>query len=274
MNLIDAMRTEYGRSKRFWHWSLGFSLLLYLLAALSVFYSAGWGVKTIGVIAFIIQILLFFSRALTGRHFSLGEQIRRLAMLNDGLGKSPSELQLAKLKEKIGVIETDEPAYVGPYYESKLPVGPKRLLEIVAESAFFTSGLARTSVYVFGVISIVGVLLVFTGLIFVLKTELSQSNLDAAAKIAVISMAFWATGDLASTALRFNSLANASEKILDQCGYFLTQAGDCRDEAHATAAEYNCAVIQTPPIPAFIYKWRQNILNEAWRNRKAKASTT
>src|SRR6266516_327633 len=167
MNLIEAMRTEYGKSKFWWYWSIGVSLALYPLAVLSVFYSNGWEAKSFGIIAFLMQLLLFTFRVFMGRHLSLGEQIRRLAMLKDGLGIEPYKFQLAKLQERMGKTKSGEPAYIGSYYESALPVGPKRLLEITAESAFFTSALARTSACIFTVISAVGISIVFIGLIII-----------------------------------------------------------------------------------------------------------
>jgi hypothetical protein len=221
-----------------------------------------------------MQLLLFTFRVFMGRHLSLGEQIRRLAMLKDGLGIEPSKFQLAKLQERMGKTKSSEPAYIGSYYESALPVGPKRLLEITAESAFFTSALARTSACIFMVISAVGISIVFIGLIIIIQTGLSQTMLEAVAKTAVISMAFWATGDLALTAFRFYSLAHVSEKVFDQCGRLLSQDTDSRDDAHITVAEYNCAVNQAPPIPGVVYWWRQDSLNDAWRRHRSQEVTT
>jgi len=62
MNLIDAMRTEYGRGKLWWNWSLGLSLSLYPLAILSVFYSDGWKAKVLGIIAFLMQLLFLYKQ--------------------------------------------------------------------------------------------------------------------------------------------------------------------------------------------------------------------
>jgi hypothetical protein len=274
MNLIEAMRTEYGKSKFWWGWSLVLGLALYPLAVLSVFYSDGLVAKSFGIIAFLMQLLLFTFRVCMGRHLSLGEQIRRLAMLKDGLGIEPSKYQLAKLQERMGKPKSSQPAYIGPYYDSTLPVGPKRLLEITAESSFFTHALARTSACIFMVISALGISIVFIGLIIVIQAGLSQTMLEAVAKTAVISMAFWATGDFALTALRFSSLARTAEKVFDLCGRLLAQETDSRDEAHIAATEYNCAVTQAPPIPGPIYRWRQDRLNEAWRRHRTLEVTT
>ncbi len=269
MNLIEAMRTEYGKSKFWWGCSLVFGLALYPLAVLSVFYSDGLVAKSFGILALLLQLLLFTFRVCMGRHLSLGEQIRRLAMLKDGLGIEPSKYQLAKLQERMGKTKSSEPAYLGPYYDSTLPVGPKRLLEITAESAFFTHALARTSACIFTVISALGISIVFIGLIIIIQTGLSQTMLDAVAKTAVISMAFWVTGDFAFTALRFCSLALTAEKVFDQCGRLLSQDTDSRDDAYITVSEYNCAVNQAPPIPGFVYWWRRDSLNEAWRRHRS-----
>src|SRR2546426_4359367 len=56
-------------------------------------------------------------------------------------------------------------------------------LEITAESAFFTSALARTSACIFTVISAVGISIVFIGLIIIIQTGLSQTMLEAVASL-------------------------------------------------------------------------------------------
>lgn len=268
MNLIDAMRTEYARSKNWLRWAFIVSAGLYLMTLGSALCTTGWQAKALGVIAGVAQIALFAFRYWSGSHFSLGEEIRRLAMLQDGLGIRPPEIQIAKLRERVGKSQVVEPDYLGPYYESRLPAGPKRLLEIIEESAFFTHSLARTTATVLWITVCIGLFIVVISFVVFVQAGIPRSALEAAAKIVVISMTFWAAGDLASMALRFGSLARASERVLDRCPNLLAQKDDVQDEAHIIIGEYNCAVIQAPSIPTVIYRWRQDTLNEAWRNRR------
>lgn len=269
MNLVDTMRIESGRSKVWFRWGLSVSFALYLIALVSSYSRAKWLAILLGIVSSAGQIAHFIFKSLSAGHFSLAEEIRRLAMLQDGLGVSPSKIQIAKLRERVGKSKTLEPDYLGPYYESLSPPGPRRLLEITEESAFFTSCLARTTSKTFGVVAALGLGIVLFGFIVLVQIGLERTAIESVAKAVVLSMAFWAVGDLASMALQFHSLSRSAEGAVDRCSFLLAQASTSGDQAQALVGEYNCAVIQAPPIPSLIYKWRRDILNEAWRQRQS-----
>lgn len=264
MNLIDAMRTEYGVGKSWLERVLLISFVLYGISIISVLFVLGESAKWLLGGSLLLQVVLFGFRYLSGQHFSSGENIRRIAMLQDGLGLSPSDVEIARIREKIGGKKTAEPDYLGPYYDSKSPTGPKRLVEIVEESAFFTSALSRRAAWAFSVVALVGLLV---GVVCLIVIEHGSDN-NSAIKFAVITMAFWATGDIASMACRFFGLSKTTERILDRCNMALKHNADDRDDAFKLFTEYNCAVVQAPPIPSVIYECQRNNLNEAWRNRK------
>src|SRR6266498_1278994 len=136
MDLINAMRVQYSKSKRAYKWVFIVSAILYFIAAVSILRLSGWLAVSLGVTAAVAQIALFILRQISGYYFSIGEQVWRAAMLQDGLGVKLSDIQIAKLRERIGRHETVEPDYLGPYYDSVLSPGPSRLLEITAESSF------------------------------------------------------------------------------------------------------------------------------------------
>lgn len=267
MKLVDVMGLEYSRSKRWLNWTLGLSLVIQAMTILSAALSSGPGPKAIGVIVALTQLLLFIFRRLGKTHFGLAEQIRRLVMLHDGLGVQPSEDQLAAIWERVGNPQDAKPLYLDPYYESSLPKGCKRLVEITRESAFFTASLARSAAIAFWGVAIAGLGAAIFALVVAIQTQANQVALEIVAKAVVASMAFWVTGDLATMALQYAGLATAASRVQTQCAHLLSKAEQHADEVHPLVAEYNCAVIQAPPISEWIYRWRQDVLNQAWRNR-------
>lgn len=272
MDLIQPMQAEYSRSK----------CLLYCLAmpiGVCIFIAAIVGAATVpeaitsilAIGTFVAQIVRFALRDLASRHQGRAEDIRRLAMAQDGLGVQPSPLTLARLRESVGSLDTNEPAYTPPYYDSPESPGPHRLLDITAESAFFTSANARWLSCKLVFLAGIGVLAVVVALVVTVSFVSSATVLQTAAKIVLASMAFWAVGDVMTMALAFWSLSTACNRILERYDAELNRAdaGDpaTRDRALLLFCEYNCAVVKAPPIPSWVYRRRRSLLNDAWWRR-------
>lgn len=79
-------------------------------------------------------------------------------------------------------------------------------------------------------------------------------------------------GDFASVALRFYSLSGTTGSVLDRCHNPLGQKKELMQGAVTVLDEYDCSVLQATPILTVVYEWRQNILNDAWRKRDARAN--
>jgi hypothetical protein len=203
----------------------------------------------------------------------LAEQIRRMAMMEDGLGIVPSDDEIAVIWERIGDPEAAKPSYERPYYESSSVKGPIRLLEITRESVFFTKSLARSAARTLWTAVFFGLGIVIFSFVMIVQFYSSTSFVVNGAKLVLTSMSFWAVGDLASMAVQFGDLDRCGELILSKCTGLLSRRDNSRDAAIALAGEYNCAVIQAPPIPEWLYNWRVKLLNKAWRNRKKRKTS-
>ena len=272
MNLIQAMQTEYSRCKRLLYCcAFPISIALFAAAVIGCFPVAGWVTNTLAITVVVAQVALFVLRTLAAQHQGRAEEIRRMAMLQDGLGMQSSAVNLARLHEIIGDFNHREPAFLQPYYASKVAPGPHRLLEITEECAFFTGGNARRFWKIIAGAAAVGLLSAIIAFVAAVLSGASDTVLETAAKIILASMAFWAAGDFATIAVSFKSLATSSESVLRGCEQALAAAnGDeaAQQSALALFAEYNCALAQSPPIPAWIYRQYQDRMNTAWRVRQ------
>jgi hypothetical protein len=217
----------------------------------------------------VAQIAVFVIRVIALDCNDVAEGVRRTAMLQDGLGVEPSPVQLAKLQERTAMVTTPDKVLLTPYYGSAEPVGPRRLLDITAECAFFTGSLARRVWKAFAVIALLGLLGPVMAVLAVAMVGASQTVLEVTAKIVVASMAFWAVGDVALMAIQFFQLARDADRVLDRGEGALTGPGNNIDSEALTAFdEYNCAVAKSPPIPSHAYHRWGNTLNDAWKQRQ------
>lgn len=271
MNLIDAMRAHYSQSKRLLYWqALPISLGIYAAALLASLPLPNRLTGLLAVATMAAQIAVFILRLVALNSLDVAEGIRRMGMLQDGMGIPPSPVQLAKLQERTAKVTTEEVTLIAPYYDSQEPPGPRRLLDITAESAFFSRSLARRVWKQFGLIAGVGMLVPVLTILIAVLGGTPQTVLEVVARAVVASMAFWAAGDIAMMALQFFQLSQDSDRVLHQCEVALSRPwDDTGSEALATFTEYNCAVAKAPPIPFRAYRVWGDALNDAWKQRRA-----
>jgi fatty acid desaturase len=276
MDLIQAMQTEYSRCKRLLYcWALPITLVLLVAAVVGCFSVAPWVTNALALVVFAGQVAVFILHEVAAGHQALAEDIRRMAMLQDGLGFQPSPFTLARLQERIGDFKHNEPAYLGPYYDSQELAGPRRLLEHTAECAFFTGGNARRMASILFVLCGAGFLAALIALVATIQFSGSDAAMQVAAKIALVIMAALGLGTYASAALSFKSLAKTADNVLTASDHALEASSTAKaanTAALALFADYNCAVATAPPIPAWLYRRYQDRMNAAWRRKHPNAT--
>ena len=246
MNLIHAMQSEYSRTKRLLYcWAFPISLALFVAAVVGALPIPDCAVNIIAITVFLAQIGLFALRQFADHFQDHAEGIRRLAMLQDGLGVQPSPVTMARLYASVGELHNGEPSFLGSYYESSLPAGPRRLIEMTAECAFFTGENARwlwrRMAWIAGIGLVVAVA-AFLGAVLFMDSPAAPKLV---ARIIIPAMAFCAAGDLASMAFLFRSMAESCSQVLLDSDHALQQPSDPQADEHAALAlfsEYNCAV--------------------------------
>jgi hypothetical protein len=94
--------------------------------------------------------------------FGLADSVRRMHQLEDGLGVRPVSLKLSEAEVAVGICD-------GPpdpnYWHTKLPIGPRRMVEMIEESAFYTADLTERSGNILRVFALFGVALCVVSLI-------------------------------------------------------------------------------------------------------------
>lgn len=133
---LKALFTDAKKALRDSEW-LG--LGIGVLALLTVFLPEGWGRLAWG--GGVLSLVLLVLQQVQGyrfRHlYANAEEIRRQFLLSDGLGSKLSQPEISRLILRHGQLEDDGE----PYYTSRFPAGPKRLLMLTWESAFWSEHL-------------------------------------------------------------------------------------------------------------------------------------
>ena len=267
--LIEAMRSEFGKSKKWYRRGILSSLgMLTLSVALIIWFEGNLAVG-LGLALFLLPLALFLSREFSMEHQDRAEKIRRSLMLADALGYRPSNIELAQLKIDLGKMDKSEPLFDKCYYDSTVPVGAKRLIDIISESAFFTHNLSKRAGIIFGAMIAIGIFAIFSVLYTLLTLSVNYGIAVIVAKWAALVMVFLASGDFAYLCRRYYCLSVASKEVLSKSEAFMNGESISLEDAMKMADDYNCAVTQSPTIPGFIYKKMLKSLNEAWRKRHA-----
>ena len=276
LNLVDAMQIKYAAAKRLQRVALIFALLILVAGALARIPAlsawAGW----IAAAVFGLQILAFILKQIASDFAGEGEEIRRMAMLKDGLGVVPPKCRVAQVRLSIHGKKNSEPAYMGPYHDSDLPVGPQRLIDITTECAFFTAGNTRYFANIIGCVVLVGAVLTVLAFVGFVSSSDDVKTIHDVSKVFIASMVFWVTGEAVGMYRTLHGVAGACDKILETGERQLEQPADPQsDSTTATAlfADYNAAVVKSPLIPAWIYSLRRDSMNEVWLARKHPPTT-
>jgi hypothetical protein len=265
MNLLDLKRKEFDRSEFWQYCNLGGGLLIYLIGLTAVLFdlSPKW-TRVLAVVTVVIQFFSLYLRHRSAIHFDLADEIRRRNDLAHGLGIQPSAEEIEDWHFRVGKV-TSEGVDNERYFSTDTDTpGPRKLMESLKGSAFFTSNIAGRAAMVYGAIAVGGYLVaVFTLIIFV-QADVSSANLGIVSQAVIASMVFWAAGELAWFALCYYRLNQTAKRIRDRCAEALRQAGEPDlTEAMVIVGEYNCAAAQCPPLPGLVYKILQGPLNEA-----------
>ncbi len=270
-DLIQAMQVKFSKSKRLLYLlSVPFGIVVYALGILSIFTIPRGLLIAVAIFALLFQIAAFVTRQFSQKCMNDAEAIRRMAMIQGGLGKTFTHIELAAAGVCIG--KNREPSFLSPYYDSQEKYGWRRLVDITAECAHFTYNVTNIVSTVLGTIVLILVVVALAILLFASQAVETLATRETVAKIITLTITSWAVGDLAAMWLQFRSVSQEAKQILSECNGAL-KAGDVPEhQGMALFTAYNCAVGQVPPLPSWAYKLAQPALNKSWRDSREMTS--
>lgn len=271
MNLVAAMRCEYQHSEKLLRIGIVVKVAIYLTTIATATWSNTLAATLFLILACVGQAFLFVSRVSMRGYLVLGERLRRLAMLQDGVGREPTPFEIAILPERVW--NAARASIPSPYYSSQLPKGSKRLVDLTAECAFFSGRIACAAWIAFLVVSVAASCVLTLTLVFVAVLGAPQSRLEVVAKCVLIGITFWMTEDLIDMALGYRKLTNSCERILQECFRLLSEESPSMEDAYVALHEYDSAVAGAPPLPSRTYRRRNEDLSKIWTEMRGSSTT-
>lgn len=270
ITLLQLMRGRFSAAKRFRCLAIASYVVAALLGLISTLWAQTLFTKITPFAMAFFQGLVFLFENHTQIKRSHAETLKRMIMLEDGLGWSISSKEEADTRAEASwtALRFAKQANTSPYYTSSEPQGPKRLLDNVQESIFFTRYISSAASNWLWFITTV-VFLVGIGALISAILAVPQQNVQVAiAKGAISTLLVVAAGLSLQEALTYGRLAKRCE-ILDERAESMRREQLSIEVVLKLICDYECALLSAPLLPEIIYNRKKNRLNTLWEGRIA-----
>lgn len=243
MNLYQASGCYFRKSETALMWSVILSAVLLLLTIIAL-RPSGDTEDAILILAIACTQLLQMRLKYRALYWAAKADVpRRMDQLMSGLGIKPSPEKCARIEEEVG--KCDDPIDPG-YWRSRQPPGPRRMVEMILESSFYTRSLAAQCRKFCFVIGSAGLAVAVAALIITYRLKTTNGQNDFISHVVLIILTFFLTGDFWNIGLLYGDLKEAADESHKQA-YVLLKAGNITDGiALEVALDYNTAVVQAP----------------------------
>jgi len=263
--LGDLRHHLYSKAGRLWGASVLLALAVPFISVFSLWSRNAVALSFAGVLALVLPVASVWIREHADGVLIQADKCRRLILFADSFGDEIPASQLAEMTAAgLGVTIGPAPA-LKPYYRSRFPVGPQRLADNVAESAFYTKELAARFKSLLLAISATASLLALVALsLSDLLVSMSSTTIVAAAKTVAVLAVFFVAGDVAILGKRFWDLSNDAKAAFDKCVRLRATAHATPEEVRDAVEDYRIALLQCAPVPTWWYERYKVELNRLY----------
>lgn len=258
MSILEMMSAEYIRSKKWYCLGIALQVGMVVLSLCKVI----WDKSIINYFIFIFPILFFIVRHHMFWHKNLAERIRKELVISDSLGVAVPAAFCAEIRAFCSGLSVTDPL-PKDYFSSKECVGPKRLIENVGESSFFTwhlAGLIRQ--VILGVAILFGIAVLSAGW-WIIRSNPESINAKYSALLFSFLLVF-STSYFTEMYLNYKALEAQSERVFKNADIIIASPEIKESQAIKLLSDYNCMLVPAYPIPSWCYKLKQAQLNAAW----------
>jgi len=265
MELEGLLSAFFTVSKRRWGPGLALESLAVFAGAVSVIleFAPTWAGVATAATALVGSLLRWRADVLR----SYAEELLRAKELRDGLGWPVDRKRYADLRAdhsslaKLANFRQEEQSN---FYETDEPVGPRRLVQMLRESTWWSERLARFCFWL--TLGLVILLVIVSLYAFPFAESFTGVPLEADQLVSLytslICLVF--SGNVARLIFGYNSLSTAARDAYER----LDSLADQSDLSGATALSivmtYQFVRSAAPPIPDWVWRLRRTALNEAW----------
>lgn len=268
--LLGVQGVWFSHAKRWWFICLLSQIAVVTYGAFVSMYQLGspWNASLVGVVSVLAQLGLWRSAVLRAR----GEDALRHIEFEDGFGWKVEEGDLADCLAKAVRIEASAKVREeehGQFFASLEDVGPKRALENLHESSWWTYQLASRMVP----ISSVGLVALLLLTIFGLVSAVAHSG-SALAPYAVVTATLTVVfaGNLVRLPIEYSRLSHMAKEVSGRAQR-LSKATLVRNEdAVRVLGDYQSKRAGAPLIPDVLWRRRRDALNQIWQQTRSQGS--
>jgi hypothetical protein len=254
-----------------WYLSQGIVAVVGIVSgALSYVQLSGTTKYLIAALAIGGTLVAYFLNLRFASQYDMAETMRRQSVLTEGLGYSIESTQFDVWKVRAGG-RVEKQFRLVPrdpdYYATKAKPGPRRLIEMLEESAFYTRNLymqlRRLIILILAplILILVGILLIIPALGGTSPLTLGLAN----AVLVVIPIAVAA--DLLGAVMKLTRLTDGIVDVETDVERLKKSKAITETEALRLVFEYNCLTAAGYPIHNYLFgRWHADI-DRSWRER-------
>jgi hypothetical protein len=185
-------------------------------------------------------------------------------MLVGGLGLKLTGAELLELSRDGNASPAEAKRLVDPaYFASKKPPGVPRLVDMLEESAIWTTNLAKIAAQeawlIFG-----GTCLVLLLTLLAAATFVSSSEWQLGARIVMAILASLLSADFFGAGMSYGSARDSAKRVVDRLQQYKGTTPPL-EPVMLILGDYNSAVESMPPFSSGLYPRHEKRLNEEYR---------
>jgi hypothetical protein len=264
-DLKPLSQAYYELAKRWWWWSIGCKLFVFIVGLTSTLLVifpiyAPFLAATLEIVS---EICLWRSDTIKDS----AEALRRKLDARESFGWSISNAELSDLYiktpnslHKLAPRETQGENY----FASQLPVGEKRALENIQESAWWSKHLSGKMFQYCLIISLFILAIILATLIVCIQTSSSKDALINIARIVTSTLMLFFILGLFRRIIGYYQFSQKAAEIESKIEILLNTQNITESDAIKIMHEYQLARSSSPLIPSFIWKQMRGKLNIMW----------
>jgi len=264
-DLSDIRNYLYDEAEKLWWWSLYLALAAQLSSLIAVLINQVWLLAITGFLALVSPIGVVWLREWANTNSQKADKCRRLILYSDGLGEKIPREELATIRAWTAESQLQAAPFISPYYASQLPVGANRLVDIIAESSYFTCHLAVKAAGYLQIIFAVSALLLISILYVSISIPNSENIILVVAKSAISAISFFLAGDIFFLWKKYFDLKMQAHETFKISAILRDDSQLSVSQAMQTVEDYHLVLVQSPPIPFKLYIKYQDSLNHAYQ---------
>lgn len=265
-DLTNIRNYLFTYAERLWLLCLSLAVIIHFFGIISLFIGDHTWIVIGGFLSFFGQAISTWIKEAAADNQNKADKCRRLILYSDGLGLSISSESIATAKHWVGLKEVKKSQYIKPYYSSILAPGPRRLADMVSESAYYTYCLADTAAKFMRGISIILFLTAIVMLLLAVETSPGNNYLVILGKSALVIIGFLFSGDILVLYKKYLNLSQKAHLTFQMLVRMKSKAKVKEQDVIQEVEDYNLEALQTPPIPSFLYLLKKDGLDKAYKS--------